>query len=106
MISEDAAHSADVETRKRRAWETELDSKLRRRPFYVLGEVINPGTYPYEPDTSVMAAVMAAGGFTHRAHRARAHVLRAGAKEAVAVPIEPDVLVSPGDIIRIDGRAI
>lgn len=79
---------------------------LRTRPFYVLGEVINPGTYPYEPDLSVMAAVAAAGGFTYRAHRNWAHVLHAGAKEEVAVRIDPDVLVSPGDIIRIEGRAI
>lgn len=89
----------------RRMIGSDLESRLRRRPFYVLGEVVHPGTYPYEPDTSVLAAVLAAGGFTHRAHRSWAHVLHAGAKEEVAVPIEPDFLVSPGDIIRIDGRA-
>jgi hypothetical protein len=53
-----------------------------------------------------MAAVQVAGGFTYRAHRNWAHIRHAGAKEEVAVPLKPDVLVSPGDIIRIDGRAI
>ena len=37
------------------------------RPIFILGEVIRPGQYPYEPGMTVIAAVSLAGGYTYRA---------------------------------------
>lgn len=38
------------------------------RPFFVLGEVNNPGQYPYVPGMTAETAVAVAGGFTPRAN--------------------------------------
>src|SRR5262245_53034435 len=35
---------------------------LNYRPFFILGEVRNPGTYPYSAGLTVMSAVATAGG--------------------------------------------
>lgn len=37
------------------------------RPFYIYGEVNNPGGYPYQPGLTVERAVALAGGLTERA---------------------------------------
>ncbi|MEO3432673.1 polysaccharide biosynthesis/export family protein [Inquilinus sp. CAU 1745] len=37
------------------------------RPFYILGEVEDPGQYPYAPGMTVLTAAAVAGGFTYRA---------------------------------------
>ena len=39
------------------------------RPFFILGEVTQPGQYPYVPNMTVETAVAIAGGFTPRAYR-------------------------------------
>ena len=55
---------------------------LNYRPFYILGEVKNPGKYPYVSGITVLNAVAMAGGFTYRAREGKAEILRAGEKEA------------------------
>jgi polysaccharide biosynthesis/export protein len=37
------------------------------RPFFILGEVAQPGQYPYTPNMTVETAVAIAGGFGPRA---------------------------------------
>ncbi len=39
------------------------------RPFFVLGEVGNPGQYPYVPGITAETAVAVAGGFSDRANK-------------------------------------
>ncbi len=46
------------------------------RPFFVLGEVGNPGQFPYVPGMNVETAIAAAGGFTERANKRVARVTR------------------------------
>jgi polysaccharide biosynthesis/export protein len=46
------------------------------RPFFILGEVIAPGQYPYVPNMTVETAVAIAGGFTPRAFRYDVQVSR------------------------------
>ena len=46
------------------------------RPFFILGEVLAPGQYPYVPNMTVETAVAIAGGFTPRAFRYDAAVSR------------------------------
>ncbi len=74
------------------------------RPFFVLGEVANPGQYPYVPNMTVETAVAIAGGFSPRAVRTSADVTRSkeGAMVRQTVPIT--LPVRPGDTIVIAER--
>jgi polysaccharide biosynthesis/export protein VpsN len=46
------------------------------RPFYIHGEVRQPGAYPYQPGMTVNQAVALAGGLTERASRDRIVIAR------------------------------
>jgi polysaccharide export outer membrane protein len=45
------------------------------RPFFILGEVTQPGQYPYVPRMTAETAVAIAGGFTPRAFRRNVTVI-------------------------------
>lgn len=77
---------------------------LNFRPFYILGEVKLPGSYPYVDGMSVLEAVAVAGGFTYRAKKELVEVRRGeeGAKTEIKLPV--DARVQPGDVIRIEER--
>lgn len=77
---------------------------LNYRPFYILGEVRNPGKYPYVNGISVLNAVAMAGGYTYRAKEGRAEIVRVGEKEAITTKTPDETLVMPGDVIRIPER--
>src|SRR5690606_19241589 len=70
------------------------------RPFYILGEVKEPGGYPYANDMTVIQAVALAGGFTYRARQSRMVIVRAGTRTQA----KPDTAVLPGDIIEVPER--
>ena len=65
------------------------------RPFFILGEVIAPGLYPYVPNMTVETAVAIAGGFTPRAYRWDAEISRSQSgvtgrqKVPVIAPVRP-----------------
>jgi polysaccharide export outer membrane protein len=75
------------------------------RPFFILGEVKNPGSYPYVPDMTVLTAVAIAGGFTFRASEDEVSVTRrtpAGAmREARAMR---SARILPGDTVYVFER--
>ncbi|MEM9989157.1 MAG: polysaccharide biosynthesis/export family protein, partial [Pseudomonadota bacterium] len=48
------------------------------RPFYILGEVGRPGTYPYQNGLTVLNAVATAQGFTYRANERVVFIRRDG----------------------------
>jgi len=73
------------------------------RPFYIIGEVNNPGRYAYVDGMTVMNAVAMAGGFTYRARESRAEIKRQG-QEEVDRNAAPDTPVMPGDVITIPER--
>lgn len=77
---------------------------LNYRPFYILGEVDKPGSYPYVNDITVLNAVALASGFTYRANKKKFEITRKvdGKEEKIIVDITAKVL--PGDIIRIAER--
>lgn len=77
---------------------------LTYRPFYILGEVNRPGTYPYTSGLTVLSAVATAQGFTYRANTRRAFIKRARETREVEVQLNSDVVVQPGDTIRIGER--
>ena len=74
------------------------------RPFFILGEVTRPGTYPYAVDLTVLNAVATAGGFTYRANQRRVYIRHASESDERAYPLTPSTPVLPGDTIRIGER--
>ena len=77
---------------------------LNYRPFYILGEVNTPGTYPYTTDLNVMNAVATAGGFTYRANKKQVFIKRQDSDKEEEFSLDPTTLVAPGDTIRIGER--
>lgn len=74
------------------------------RPFFILGEVQRPGTYPYSANLTVFNAVATAGGFTYRANRRRVFIRHANEAEEHSYELSIMTPVLPGDTIRIGER--
>lgn len=77
---------------------------LNYRPFYILGEVNEPGQYPYAIGMTVTKAVATAGGFTYRANDRMVYVTREGSTREVAVWVTAATWIGPGDTIRVSER--
>lgn len=76
---------------------------LNYRPFYILGEVNNPGSYAYVNGMTVINAVALAGGYTYRASQGSITVQRGGSSSE-EVAVGPTTQVLPGDIISVPER--
>ena len=74
------------------------------RPYYILGEVGQPGDYPYSDGLNVVNAVAAANGFTYRANQKVVYIRRAGESNERAHPMDASTMVLPGDTIRVAER--
>ncbi|MCB1704394.1 MAG: polysaccharide export protein [Halioglobus sp.] len=75
------------------------------RPFFVRGEVANPGGYPFKPGLTLEKAVSIAGGFTSRASRSEFYIMSDDAVENESGKGQPAQLKSrirPGDVINIE----
>ncbi len=77
---------------------------LNYRPFYILGEVKSPSSYPYVSGMSYLTAVAIAGGFTYRAKEDVVYVVRGKDPKQEEVEVDIEKPVMPGDIIRVDER--
>jgi len=75
---------------------------LNYRPFYIIGEVNDPGSYPFVSGMTVLEAVALAGGFTYRARTSKVYIRRAGGQEEVLIAVTE--IVMPGDIIQVRER--
>ncbi|OQY57589.1 MAG: hypothetical protein B6245_16245 [Desulfobacteraceae bacterium 4572_88] len=81
--------------------------------FYIIGQVKNPGSYPYlEKEITLVGAISRAGGFTPAAARNRTRVVRVedGRGKIIEVRVDAiteagkkgqDVLIQPGDVIVV-----
>lgn len=74
------------------------------RPFYILGEVKNPGSYPYVNGMTVVNAIALSGGYTYRARENKVLIIRAEDPERTKQTGSLDTLVLPGDIIEVPER--
>jgi polysaccharide biosynthesis/export protein VpsN len=76
-------------------------SILRYRNFYVSGEARNPGAFPYQEGITVLKAITLAGGWTERAVKNEAKMLRMvnGQQEILNVGMEE--IIQPDDIIIV-----
>jgi polysaccharide export outer membrane protein len=74
------------------------------RPFFIMGEVRTPGSYPYMGEMTALNAVAVAGGFTYRADRKHVKLLRpsSGRESYETVPISEKL--QPGDVIMVEER--
>lgn len=77
---------------------------LNFRPYYILGEVQEPGEYPYNSGLTVMNAVATAGGFTYRANTRVVYIKRAGSTRELEFTLTPETTVNPGDTVRVAER--
>jgi polysaccharide export outer membrane protein len=77
---------------------------LNYRPFYILGEVRTPGTYPYSANLTVVNAVATAEGFTYRANKRVVFIKHADANQERRYRLTTTTPVQPGDTIRIAER--
>ncbi|WP_269714843.1 polysaccharide biosynthesis/export family protein [Caulobacter sp. NIBR2454] len=77
---------------------------LNYRPFFILGEVKSPGTYPYTSGLTVLNAVATAEGFTYRADTKKVFIKRANETAEHAYPLTTTTPVAPGDTIRVGER--
>jgi protein involved in polysaccharide export with SLBB domain len=77
---------------------------LNYRPFFILGEVRAPNSYPYVVGMTVLNAVALAGGYTPRADTGGIVIKRANAPSAGEQRIDENAVVLPGDIIRVPER--
>ena len=77
---------------------------MNYRPFYIIGEVNQPGSYPYVNGMSVLTAVAVAGGYTYRARDDRVILTRANDPQRRKYRAAPDTPVLPGDLIEVPER--
>jgi protein involved in polysaccharide export with SLBB domain len=74
------------------------------RPYYIMGEVGKAGEYGYSDGLTVMNAIARAEGFTYRAQQKRIFIKPYGKTVETEVPLTADLVVQPGDTIRIAER--
>jgi polysaccharide export outer membrane protein len=75
---------------------------LTRRPFYVLGEVQKPGSYPHSSKLNVLNAVATAGGYTFRARTGSFYIKRTDDQgKLYRVRATPETPVKPGDVVEV-----
>lgn len=74
------------------------------RPFFVLGEVVTSGQFPYVNGMTVQTAVAIAGGFGPRAARDYAEVTRQTPRGMIGGVVPLTYPLRPGDTVMIKER--
>lgn len=77
---------------------------LNYRPFFILGEVNKPGSYPYVSGLTVRQAVALGGGFNRRARTSSMTIIRQTPDGHVSLRAKLDDIVFPGDTLEINRR--
>jgi protein involved in polysaccharide export with SLBB domain len=93
-------------------------SIIEYRPFYVIGEVKKPGSYPFHPGLTVDKAISISGGFTERASKGSIYVIHDDRKprselgrekqgeekdeRAEKKQVELYDVIQPGDVVTIE----
>ena len=77
---------------------------LNYRPFYIIGEVKRPGSYPYVNGMTIVNAIALAGGYTYRAQEKEVLIMRARDAERKQQPADHETVVLPGDVIEVPER--
>ncbi|HEY6983536.1 polysaccharide biosynthesis/export family protein [Reyranella sp.] len=75
-----------------------------RRPFYVVGEVQKPGSYPFVTDLTLLQAISTAGGETYRANMSSFYIKRRVNGQIVRVAATQESEIQPGDTVIVRER--
>ena len=76
---------------------------LNYRPFFIVGEVMKPGSYNYVNGMSVINAIALAGGYTYRADKDDIKI-KHGGPDAKEEPASEGTTVLPGDVVNVPER--
>ena len=74
------------------------------RPFFIMGEVRNPGQYTFVAGLTVETAVAIAGGYTPRARQDVVEISRQINGEIIRGRVPPTDSVRPGDVVKVGQR--
>jgi polysaccharide export outer membrane protein len=74
------------------------------RPFFILGEVTNPGQYPYVANMTAETAVAIAGGFAPRAYKSKVELTRNATDQRLHADVPLNTPLRPGDTIVVKER--
>lgn len=74
------------------------------RPFFILGEVTRPGSYPFVNGMRVLTAIAIGGGYTYRADKGDIRIVHASDPDKAEQDAKETDVVMPGDIIRVPER--
>ena len=69
--------------------------------YFIFGEVKSPGSYKLRRDTTVLKAVIMAGGFTDKASKRRIKIRRKEGEKTIKVRVKVDDPVLPQDTIIV-----
>lgn len=75
------------------------------RPFFILGQVGNPGSYKYQPGLNARMAIAVGGGYTRRAREEPITIFRTdSAGNLIKFDADQDSIILPGDTIEVHRR--
>jgi len=74
------------------------------RPFFIMGEVRNPGQYPYVAGMTAQMAIAIAGGFTARGYQSNVDITRQLNNRVLTGRVPITDPIRPGDTIYIRER--
>ncbi len=74
---------------------------LTFRPFYVLGEVRQPGEFVYSPGLTVLSAIARAGGYDYRARDDAVVLVRLEGGQQVTYYATEETPLLPGDVVKV-----
>jgi polysaccharide export outer membrane protein len=74
------------------------------RPFFILGEVTNPGQYPYVANMTAETAVAIAGGFAPRANKSKVQLTRNAPGQQMHGDVPLAFALRPGDTVVVKER--
>lgn len=77
-------------------------SIIEYRPFFINGEVKDPGGFPYQPGLTVDKAAALAGGYTERASKTKIFIDRTINGKQITLNGDRYMQILPGDIINIE----
>ena len=77
-------------------------SILEYRPFFIHGQVVRPGGFPYQEDLRLDKAIALAGGLTNRASKVNWIITRTVKGKTVSIEASIATLIQPDDIIKIE----
>jgi polysaccharide export outer membrane protein len=105
MSSEEATHAISQRLRNGYLRNPSVTVQVtEQRPFYILGEVNQAGSFPFRPGMTVQNAIAIAGGYGPRADQGRVLLTRklASGTQSYKVPVTTQLY--PGDIVYVRER--